>query len=254
MHSHDKINLNFANERIDDADFSGARLHSASFEGAKVTDALLCNADISGDITGLRLNGVEIAPLVIAELDRLFPERVLLRAPDPDGLRLAWATIERVWRETLERARALPEEKLHERVDGEWSFIETLRHLVMATDLWLQRMVHGMVDDYHPWGIGGSWLDPASYGLDPAADPSLDEIVAVRRERMAMVDETIAALDSEELERVCVPPDTTRHPNKPHKVIECLHVILDEEWEHSRYANRDLALLEASTPHGNETL
>ena len=28
-------------------------------------------------------------------------------------------------------------------------------------------------------------------------------------------------------------------------MLECLHVILDEEWEHNRYANRDLDVLAA---------
>jgi hypothetical protein len=62
---------------------------------------------------------------------------------------------------------------------------------------------------------------------------------------MEAVQETIAALTREELERVCVPLDTPGHPMEPHSVLECLHVILNEEWEHSRYANRDLDLLDA---------
>ncbi len=57
-----------------------------SFEGAKITDAWFYNADISGDLEGLRLNGVEVAPLVMAELERRSPERAKLRAADPAGL------------------------------------------------------------------------------------------------------------------------------------------------------------------------
>jgi len=59
--------------RIEDADFSGARLHAPNFAGAKITDAWFDGADISGDLEGLRLNGVEVAPLVEAELERMFP-------------------------------------------------------------------------------------------------------------------------------------------------------------------------------------
>ena len=151
---------------------------------------------------------------------------------------------------TLARARALPEPLLLERVDDEWSFVETLRHLVLATDCWLRRMVKGADRPYHPWGLAGSWLsDPASWGIDPAASPSLDEILGVRRERMDEVRRTIAALTTEELERVCVPPATPGHPNDPHTVLACLHVILNEEWEHNRYATRDLAALESALPH-----
>jgi uncharacterized protein YdhG (YjbR/CyaY superfamily) len=227
--------------RIEDADFSGARLHAPNFEGAKITDAWFSGADISGDLEGLRLNGVEVAPLVTAELDRMYPERAKLRAAERDGLSDAWDMIEDVWQATLVRARALPPQSLSVRVDDEWSFVETLRHLVLATDCWLRRMIKGLDRPYHPWGLAGSWLtDPAGWGLDPAANPSLDEVLEVRRERMGEVKQTIAAATPEELERVCVPPATPGHPTRPHSVLACLHVILNEEWEHHRYAARDL--------------
>jgi hypothetical protein len=235
--------------RIEDADFSGARLHAPNFEGAKITDAWFYGADISGDLEGLRLNGVEVAPLVTAELERLFPQRATLRSSDPPGLAQAWAMIEDTWQAALARARALPEPLLFARVDDEWSFVETLRHLVLAIDCWLRRMIKGIDRPYHPWGLAGSWLtDPASWGIDPAATPSLDEVLAVRRERMDDVKQTIATLTPEELERVCLPPATPGHPNDPHTVLECLHVILNEEWEHNRYAIRDLMSLETRSP------
>ena len=85
-----------------------------------------------------------------------------------------------------------------------------------------------------------------AWGLDYAARPSLDEVLAVRRERMDEVSATISALTPEELERVCEPPGTPGHPTGPHSVLECLHVILNEEWEHHRYAVRDLDLLLAT--------
>lgn len=232
--------------RIEDADFSGARLHAPNFERSKITDAWFYGADISGDLEGLRLNGVDVAPLVTAELDRLFPARAKLRATEPGGLAEAWAMIEDTWQATLARARVLPQPFLFDRVDEEWSFVETLRHLVLAADCWLRRMIKGVARPYHPWGLAGTWLsDPAVWGIDSAANPSLDEVLAVRRERMDEVKQTIAAVTLEELERVCVPPATPGHPNAPHTVLACLHVILNEEWEHNRYAVRDLESLEA---------
>src|SRR4051794_4496775 len=128
----------FTGARMDDVDFSNARLHSPNFEGAKITDAWFYGADISGDLEGLRLNGVEVAPLVTAELERLFPERAKLRATDPEDFADAWTMLEEIWEATAVRARALPDDVLDKRVDGEWSFIETLRHLVSATDCWLR--------------------------------------------------------------------------------------------------------------------
>jgi DinB superfamily len=231
--------------RLEDGDFSHARLHAPNFEGAKITDACFYNADIWGDLEGLRLNGVEVGPLVVAEMERRFPERAKLRAADPEGLADAWAMIDDLWQATLARARKLPEPMLYERVDDEWSFVETLRHLILATDCWLRRMVKGMDRPYHPWGVAGSWLtDPASWGIDPEARPSLEDVLDLRRDRMEEVGQTIIAVTPAELQRFCAPPDTPGHPTRGHTVLECLRVILNEEWEHNRYARRDLDILE----------
>ncbi len=155
--------------------------------------------------------------------------------------------IEARWRATVSRPRELSEATLNERVDDEWSFVETLRHLVLATDCWLRRMVKGIDRPCHPWGLAGSWLsDPGAWGLEAGANPALDEVLEVRRARMDEVEHTIAALTPEELERVCVPPDAPGHPNHEHTVLACLHVILNEEWEHHRYAVRDLEVLEGN--------
>jgi hypothetical protein len=233
--------------RLEDLDLSQARLHAPNFDGTKITDATFIGADISGDIDGLRINGVEIAPLIQAELERREPDRVLLRASDPPGLVEAWIMIERMWQPTFERALALPEETLHRRVDDEWSFVETQRHLVMAADCWLRRMVKGAEHPYHPWGLAGSWLaDPAAWGLDTAARPSAAEVLALRRERMAEVAATIANQTDGELARICQPPATPGHPNRPVSVGHCLSVILNEEWEHHLYTVRDLDVLTAT--------
>lgn len=180
-----------------------------------------------------------------AERVRLRVERDRLRATDPAGLADAWAMIEGFWAATVARARNLPEPVLHERVDGEWSFVQTHRHLVLVTDCWLRRMVKGIVHPYHPWGLGGSWLtSPRRWGIDPEADPSLDEVLALRRERMDEVRDVIDSATEEELERNCVPPNSPGHPRKEHTVLHCLHVTLKEEWQHHRYAVRDLQALE----------
>lgn len=98
---------------------------------------------------------------------------------------------------------------------------------------------------YHPWGLAGSWLaNPRRWGIDPAASPTLDQVLDVRRDRMAEVRDAIGAATVAELARRCEPPKTPGHPRTPHTVLECLHVVLKEEWAHHRYATRDLAILE----------
>jgi hypothetical protein len=184
-----------------------------------------------------------------AERLRLRAERDKLTATDPAGLADAWAMIEDIWTGTVARAKQLAEPVLHEQVEGEWSFVQTHRHLVLATDCWLRRMVKGIARPYHPWGLGGSWLtSPRRWGIDPDAAPSLDQVLDVRRDRIAEVHEVIAGANAEELERNCVPPDSPGHPRKDHTVLQCLHVILKEEWQHHRYAVRDLEVLE-KRPH-----
>lgn len=129
------------------------------FGNTRVTDAYLHNVEIMGTvprwIEGLRVNGVEVAPLVEAELDRRHSEHARLRGTDPDRLRDGWAAVEAGCDSSIARARTLPEPLLHQWVDGDWSFVETLRHLIFATDSWLLRAVRKEPHPYHPWGIGG---------------------------------------------------------------------------------------------------
>jgi hypothetical protein len=141
--------------RIEDADFSNARLHAPNFEGVRITDAWFYGADISGDLEGLTLNGVEVAPLVEAELERREPERAKLRAADPVGLAEAWVLIEQTWQNTVELAKALPEKRLNERVDDEWSFVET-------SAIWSWRRTAG----FGGWSTASS--APTTYGVSPA--------------------------------------------------------------------------------------
>lgn len=236
----------FAGKTVPDLDFAGAHLHSPNFEAARITDGWFLNTEISGFIGGLRVNDVEIAPLVSAELDRRFPERIKLRATEPEGLAEAWTMIEGIWDATVERARRMPEQLLYERVDGEWSFVETLRHLICATDGWLRRRVNEEPRPYHPWGLPASFVsDPTALGIDLSAQPKLDDVLEVRRARMQEVRRTIEHSDAENLDRSCVPSEGTGTPAGEQTVLHCLHVILDEEWEHNRYANRDLEVLES---------
>jgi hypothetical protein len=111
-----------------DVDFAGTRFRNVNFEGAKVMEAHLVNARFSGLIAGLVINDVEVAPLIEAELNRRFPERAMLTPTTAADVRTAWSIIECNWAATRSRIIDLPESVLHERLDGEWSCLETLRH------------------------------------------------------------------------------------------------------------------------------
>src|SRR6478736_5686280 len=79
------------------ADLSGADLRDVDLSRARMRGVYLWQAEIDGDIEGLTVNGVEVEPLIAAELDRRHPERAILRATDPDGLRAGWAALEAMW-------------------------------------------------------------------------------------------------------------------------------------------------------------
>ena len=70
-----------------DLSMAGATFREVDLSGARMRGVLLLNADIDGAIDGLRINGVEVMPLIEAELDRLHPERLLLRPTTPETMR-----------------------------------------------------------------------------------------------------------------------------------------------------------------------
>jgi uncharacterized protein YjbI with pentapeptide repeats len=224
----------------------GARFANVYLTGAVIRGAWLEDVEIDGVLKGLTVNGVDVGPLVEAELDRRHPERVTLRATDADGFREAWSVIERSWVPTVERARRLPEPLLHERVDDEYSFIETLRHLVFCTDAWLRRAVLGDPSPYHPWGLPHDEM-PKLPGVpwDRTARPSLEEMLAVRADRMAGVREFMARLTDEDVNGSTEPVLEPGYPeSQSYPVIRCLRAVVLEEWEHRLFAERDLAVLE----------
>ncbi len=238
------------------AEFVGADLCGARFVGADLSGVVMRAVDVLGadidspwlfdDDSLLRVNGVDVIPLVEAELNRCFPGRADRRAADPDGLRAAWATLERTWAATLERVAAMPAGTVDVSVGGEWSFAQTLRHLVMATDTWLGRAILEIEQPYHPVGQPNAGAE--NHGLDMSifttVTPSYAEVLEVRAGRVAMVRDFLATVTPEVLAATRTNPWAPEHQET---ILSCLHVILDEEWEHHRYAVRDLDAIEAKS-------
>jgi DinB superfamily len=217
-----------------------------------IRDGWLVNVSVSGYLSNVTVNGVDVADFVSAELDRRHPERVQFReAQTADDCRAMWNTIERLWAEAADRAGRLPASTLAERVDEEWSFEQTLRHLIFITDAWASRTVLDEPMPYHPIGLPQSWYpaaDAASLGIDLAAQPGYDEIVAARAGRMAVMRRIITDLTDDDLGRPCLRSPAPGYPDEERTVVECVGVVMDEEIEHYRFAVRDLALLEARHP------
>ena len=241
----DRVDLTGAQFRA--VDLSRTHLRGVDLTGVTMRGVELVDARIDGEIHNLVVNGVDVAPLVDAELDRRYPDRAKMRPTDPAGFREAWSIVERLWDGTVSRARSLAPELLHESVEGEWSFIETQRHLVYATDAWVRRAILG---DPAPWDpLDLPWDEmPDTPGTprDREARPSLDEVLALRRDRMSTVRTVVDGLTDESLAAVTEPVDAIGWPPpQSFPVRECLLIVLNEEWHHRLFAERDLDALQA---------
>jgi hypothetical protein len=233
---------------FEDVCLQGARFVRSDLSGVVMRGVDLAGADLDApwllDGDTLMVNGVDVTAYVDAELDRRFPGREQRRTDNPEGLRAAWAALEVVWASTLDRASAMPEGSVEVRVDGEWSFAQTLRHLVMATDTWLGKAVLEIEQPYHP--IGQPNVEYYTDGYDPAVfsdeAPAYADVLKARADRVAMVRDYLATFTPEVLTE---PRRSPWDPDRSESVLACLHTIFEEEWEHHRYAVRDLDAVEA---------
>jgi hypothetical protein len=241
--------VEFRGARFDVADLRGARFTDCDLTGVTIRDGWLADVSISGYVSNLTVNGVDVTGFVSAELDWRHPERVQFReGQSADDVRALWDTIERLWAQATERAGRLPAAALTEQVNQEWSFAQTLRHLVFITDAWASRTVLDEELPYHRLGLPQSWYPPAdaaALGIDLAAQPDYAEILAARADRMAVMRHIVDGLTDDGLGRPCHRSPAPGYPDEENTVIGCLGVVLDEEIEHYRFAVRDLAVLEA---------
>jgi uncharacterized protein YjbI with pentapeptide repeats len=241
--------MDLKDARLTSVDLRGAVLRDVALDGARLTGAWARTLTLEGEFEELVVNGVDVVPLWRAEMGRLFPEFALLTPTTADGYREVWPLLCAQWEETVARARRLPPDLLHASVEGEWSFVQTLRHLVMASDAWILRTYLG---DPSPWAALGLPFDEMEpipgVPHDRDARPSLDEVLALRASRQQTMGEVLAALTDADLSRT-----TTPVPQEPpgfpapdaYPVPRVLQCILNEEWWHRRFAERDLAVLEA---------
>jgi hypothetical protein len=235
-----------------DVDLSGARIDRAYLTGVVMRGVDVGGLDIDSPWLSegtLLINGVDVVPYVEAELDRRFPGRAERRATDPEGLRAAWDAVQRTWDDTLARVAEMPAGTVDASVGGEWSFAQTLRHLVMATDVWLGKTILGDETPFHP--IGMPFAEYESDGYDMSVftrdTPPYADVLEVRAGRVAMVRDFIALATPDLL---TTPRRNPWAPDREVTVLHCLHVLLNEEWEHHRFAVRDLDTIEADRAGG----
>lgn len=232
--------MNLRGARFVEADLTGVVMRAVDIADGEIDAPWLLEGE-----SRLLVNGVDVAPFVEEELNRRFPGRAERRAESPEGLAAAWAGLERAWAAAVARARGMPADAVDVSVAGEWSFAQTLRHLVMATDTWLRQAILQLEDAHHPIGQPDS-----SYGTGAGDIARFDDrtppfavVLEIRAQRLGMVREYIASLTPQMLEEPRANPHAPQHTET---VRSCLHVILEEEWEHLRFALRDLDAIEGA--------
>ncbi len=173
------------------AEFVGVDLRGARFVESDLSGVVMRGVEVAGvDVDApwlahggsFLVNGVDVIPYVEAELDRRFPDRADRRATVPEGLRAAWASVERTWAATLERVAAMPAGTPDVSVAGEWSLAQTLRHLVHATDLWLGQAILEVEQPLHHLGLRYAKTDDAA-----TAPPSYADVLEARAGRVSTV-------------------------------------------------------------------
>ena len=239
------IDTDLTGARFRKVRLNDARFRMVDLSGVVMRDISLSGASIDGEIDGLRINGVEIASLIETELTRREPARALRRATDADGLRAAWAALEQSWANSYQRIGAMPEGTADVSVEEEWSFTQTLRHLIFATDAWLGAIL-GDDQPFHPWGLPFTELaefveHPDDLGIDNNATPSYAELLELRADRVAKVRNFLTDVTPERLTEECGGP--VWEGAERFTVVRCVWVILNEECEHHRFAERDLDLI-----------
>ena len=229
--------------RFEDEDLTGAEFRECDLSRARMVGVVMQDAEIDGLVTNLVVNGVEVMSYVEAELDRRHPVRALIRSDRPADLREAWRQLRDDWARTTERVRSMPENSEHHGVDGEWSMVETLRHLVFVHDSWFRRCVLGLTEPFTALGLGPPLvMDQEGIGLDRSARPSLDEVLAVRSRQASEIETWLAEVTPDRLAQTAPVPDDDRWPPYAHgrTVRQCLGTVLNEEWAHHGYCTRDL--------------
>lgn len=231
--------------RFENQDLTGSEFRECDLTGARLIGVAMRDVAIDGLVSNLVINGIEVSAYVEAELDRLHPVRVLIRSADPDALLRGFRELQAAWSSTLERLGRMPSGSADRRVEGEWSAVETLRHLVFVHDCWFARCCLGSSAPLTAFGVVPEYVLGYEPGLDPAASPTLDEVLAVRERQGTELDRWLSTVSAEELSSPAPVPKGAGWPPyaRGKSVLECLQVVLREEWAHHGFCERDLALL-----------
>lgn len=229
----------FEDRDLSESVFWGVNLQNTTFRDANVSGStffhtLWNNVSIDGVVDGLVINGVDVTEYVNRN-DRWYPLRTQLEPQTREELVTAWQTIDGDWAKVIAWAKTNPE-KVDVSVNGEWSLLDTFRHLLFAMDKWFSVPVMGE-SSFTECALPNTGSQGREWpGLELSAAPSFDQVLALRTEHSNRFAQHIRNLDIAGL------PETVEVPeNGTVPTLMCFHVVLEEEFEHLRYMIRDLS-------------
>ncbi len=157
---------------------------------------------------------------------------------DVDAARTSFGSVTDVLDATIARSSTFTDAERHQRVNDEWSTVESLQHLVFVIDVWLGRTINGESDPFHPIGLPPHFVPRTLPGssIDPDADPTFEEACEALRGRLAKLGAFVESLTPGEMARAIGTHAET--------VAGGLGVIFDELTYHNAFINRDLDAIE----------
>lgn len=234
-------------EEFEDRDLSGSVFWGVNLRGASLRDVDLSGATffhtrwedvlVDGTVAGLVVNGVDVTEFV-NERDAWHPLRTHIESGDLTVLTRAWRDLLDRWEGVIAGVGNLGSRVPTESVNGEWSLRDTLRHLVFAAEKWLGFPAIGMVS-HTPFALPNTGSMSREWpGIDPAADPEWEAVVSGWRECSGRISEWLGSVGPGLLGSSVVVAENGEAP-----LLMCIQAVLEETFEHLRYATRDLVAL-----------
>ena len=234
----------FADRDLSDSVFWGVHLQNslfrdADFSGSTFFHTQWTDVSVDGVIERLVVNGVDVTDFV-NQHDQWYPLRTQLSPDTAEGVRRAWKTLRVEWAKLLAEVDELDASVSLDSVDGEWSLRDTLRHLIFAIEKWFTVPVMG-ADSFTSCALPNKGSQGREWpGLNLADEVPFEQAREAWAHTADEFGAYVAALDLTAL------PDTVEVlENGTVPAVACFHVVLEESFEHLRYARRDLAVLAA---------
>jgi hypothetical protein len=240
------VNVDMSDATIRDSNLARITLRNVNLSRAKITEAYLVGAHIEGDLTGVTVNGLDLASMYENELLRLYPERRRLAARTPEDFRDALALITENRSRTFQAAAAIDKKSLYQQTsEGEWGVVENLRHLIFAESAWALRTAFNEPKPFHPLGLPPDHAvdEAVAVGLNIHLEASYDDVVDAMLEQFARVKARFELLTPEELGERCLGRGKGYPGDYDGTVAGALHTYLSHEWDHHRILERVMAEL-----------